>query len=136
MRLVGQASPSALQTWVAMLCVALSLVFAGASAASAVDQVEHQGEAASHHGHLAFSDIHFEADHHDVEDADAASDDAGSGPQHHHHGDGLVGQPAVSATLASPAPSAVLLLVQRDDLAASLGTQGLERPPKAFTTRA
>jgi hypothetical protein len=134
MPIVGRASLTSLKTVVAMLSIALSLVFAGATAATVVNQAEHQGEAAAHDGHLAFSDIHFDSHHH--EDEAASADDAGSGTQHHHHGDGLVGQPAVSATLASPAPSAVLLLVHRDDLAASLGTQGLERPPKAFTTRA
>src|SRR3546814_13681140 len=47
----------------AMLCIALALVFAGASRASAVDRMQHGSGGSRAPGHMLFSDISLEDAH-------------------------------------------------------------------------
>src|SRR3546814_1534187 len=47
----------------AMLCIALALVFAGASLASAVDRMQHGPGGSPAHEHMLFSDISLEDAH-------------------------------------------------------------------------
>ncbi|MFZ3005272.1 MAG: hypothetical protein WA047_03795, partial [Phenylobacterium sp.] len=84
---MSRSLPLSFKTLVAMCCIALSLVYASASAASVLDRVQHQSQPAQHHQHGAFSDLSFD-DHHQDGDAET-SHDPGSG--HHHHADGPQG---------------------------------------------
>jgi hypothetical protein len=120
-----------------MLCVALSFVFASASAASVVDGAQHSTKIAHEHGlHLSFDlidgDHHGahpdDGDHHDEEDGVAGDPQPGAG---HHHSDAPVG------TLASPLDTGSALaaggLERRiNGTANAKGVRpgGLERPPK------
>src|SRR3546814_14926464 len=57
----------------AMLCIALALVFAGASLASAVDRMQHGPGGSPAHEHMPFSDISLE----DAHDQDHPKPDQG-----------------------------------------------------------
>lgn len=118
-----------------MLCIALSFVFATASAASMVDGAQHSTKIAHEHGvHLSFDLV--DGDHHAPQpdaapsDADGATGDPQPGAGHH-HSDAPVG------TLASPLATGRALAVAGLDLrmngtASAKGVRpgGLERPPK------
>jgi hypothetical protein len=119
-----------------MLCVALSVVFAGTSAASVVDHVQHSTKVTHEHGlHLGFTladddhhaDQHDDADHHD-EDGAAADHQPGAG---HHHADGPVGAINAGAEIGA-APAVAELTLQTQGAARAKGVRpgGLERPPK------
>jgi hypothetical protein len=125
-----------LRTVLAMLCVALSVVFAGASAASVIDGVQHAAHLPHQHGlHLAFSvsDTDHHADHHD--DGDHHDDDGAPGDHQpgagHHHADAPVG--TLSADVETGAAVVLAELTLRTEgVASAKGVRpgGLERPPK------
>ncbi|MBR7620007.1 hypothetical protein JKL49_11470 [Phenylobacterium sp. 20VBR1] len=118
-----------MKTLVAMFCIALSLLYATASAASVLDQVQHQSQPAQHHQHGAFSDLSFD-DHHQDGDSEASHDpDSG----HHHHADGpqgIIGEDAGRSVGASSTERRAIL---SDQLIVSPGSPGPERPPKGLT---
>src|SRR3546814_14717751 len=76
-----------------MLCIALTLVFAGASMTSIVDRVQHEAGVTADHEHLPLSIIAFDASDHDGGHPEAMTpDDSGKAPGHqpddeHHHQD-------------------------------------------------
>lgn len=120
------------RTVLAIICIAATVMFAAASTASLVDQVQHGTGSPHEHGlHMAFSQVH--ADH---GSDTAASQDAGESDDqgsvgHHHHGDGLTG------ALSGSAPSAVVArsteairLAPNPEGLKSIRPGGLERPPK------
>lgn len=114
-----------------MLCVALAVVFAGASAASVLDGAQHAAKAPHEHGpHLTLSQPEPDhgADHHHDDDRSPA--DQHTGPGHHH---------ADAPTGALSLPTETPLVLARAEIALSpLATEGsggvrpggLERPPK------
>lgn len=120
----------------AMLCVALSFVFAGASAASVVDEVQHQARIAHEHGlHLSFDLV--DGDHHaepaaggdhPVPDDAAGDHQPGAG---HHHSDAPMGALAAAmdtgTAVASVGPR---LRINGAARAKGIRPGGLERPPK------
>ena len=114
------------KTTVAMFCIALSLLYATATAASVLDRVQHQSQPTQHHQHGGFSDLSFD-DHHQDGDSDA-SHDPGSG--HHHHADGPQGIIGENQGCGVSASSAERLAILSDQLIASPGSPGPERPPK------
>jgi hypothetical protein len=124
-----------LRTLLAMLCVALSFVFAGTSAASVVDDVQHSTTVTHEHGlHLGFTlaDDDHHADHHDDgdhHDEDGAADhQPGAG---HHHADGPVGAINAGAEIgAAPAVAELTLRTQGAANSKGVRPRGLERPPK------
>lgn len=137
---VGRDLKPRLRTLLAMLCVALSFVFAGASAASVVDGVQHAARGAHHHGlHLSFSmaddDRHDDGDHHH-DDGDH-QDQGGSGDHQtgagHHHADAPVTAPTVGietgAIIVRAEPVRVIANPSR---AKGVRPGGLDRPPKTF----
>src|SRR3546814_3284601 len=73
----------------AMLCIALALVFAGASLASAVDRMQHGPGGSPAHEHMLFSDISLEdahdQDHHQPDQGGEDPSDRLAGG--HHPGD-------------------------------------------------
>ncbi len=117
-----------------MLCIVLTLVFAGASLSGVVDDIQHAPGAFAEHDHLPFSAIALEqhhAEHYSPQpDRDVAGDHLPG--HHHHHGDN-------SAGLIVPGPAGTALLVLTDDphgLASDQQTSGWiargpDRPPKA-----
>lgn len=120
-----------------MLCVALSVVFASASAASVIDVAQHSTKVTHGHGlHLGFTlaeDDHH-AQHHDdgvpQDDDDAAEHQPGAG---HHHADGPVGAINTGAEIVT-APAVAELTLQTEGAASAKGVRpgGLERPPKRY----
>jgi len=126
-----------------MLCIALSVVFTGASAVSVIDKIQHQGPSAHHHEHMAFSDVALE-DHHqdggqgddrglaDVQEDEATTDNhPGAG---HHHGDGPSGVLVAYDLPGAGPPLRTRLMAGSDDRVQSSGSPGPERPPKSLTT--
>lgn len=138
------------KTAVVTLCVALSVVFAGASASSLIDKLQHQGPSAHAHAHIVFSvaleDHHADGDldHHGDHADDVASVQAPDvapdhlpGAGHHHHTDSPAGFVATGAPLAAlTAQSSERLAARSDHLIRSPGSPGPERPPKSLTTSA
>src|SRR3546814_18950475 len=91
----------------AMFCIALALVFAGASLASAVDRMQHGPGGSPAHEHMLFSDISLEdahdQDHHQPDQGGEDPSDRLAGG--HHHGDsgsGLHILASAAATVAEP----------------------------------
>lgn len=115
-----------------MLCVALSLVFAGAAAANALDGLQHAGEAAGRHGHLVFSDISYGDHHGDLVDAEGSQGEPDAGPaHHHHHGDGPLGfLPSPDAWRGETPRAAARLALPRESVASGTHPGGPERPPR------
>jgi hypothetical protein len=116
----------------AVLCIAMSLVFASAAAASVVDAVQHSGPDRPHQ-HVAFSDISFNV-HHGNHHADASGEqdrDQSGGAAHHHHGEGPSGYvAAVEASDHVPQRAVAATAPEPPGLAPSAPPGGLERPPK------
>lgn len=123
---MSQSLPLSFKTVVAMFCIALALLYATASAASVLDQAQHQSQPAQHHQHGAFSDLSFD-DHHQDGDAET-SHDPGSG--HHHHADGPQGILGEHLGRSVGAGVTERLAILSDHLIASPGSPGPERPPK------
>ena len=118
-----------------MLCVALSLVFAGAAAANVLDGIQHAGESTGRHGHLVFSDISYgdhHADHGGFADESGQNGDADAAPaHHHHHGDGPLGfLSSVDAASGTTPIASAQLAPPRDGPARGTSPAGLERPPR------
>ena len=128
----------------AMLCVVLALGYAGASAANAVNRIQHQ--LGGSHEHMLLSEVSVDtADHHDHDDHDdnAGSDDRDGGTQpehqpgtgHHHHGDVGSGLPAFGPGAAHGLdPGSDSHSLKPDRRARALASYGPERPPKRLTT--
>lgn len=123
----------------AMLCIALALVFAGASLASAVDRVQHGPGGSPAHEHMLFSDISLEdthdQDHHQPDQGGEDPSDRLAGG--HHHGDsgsGLIIPASADATVAALLDEAHGLAPDRPALGFRI--QGPERPPKPSTISA
>jgi hypothetical protein len=133
----------------AVLCIALTLVFAGASLSRMVDQIQHAPGASAVHEHLIFSDISLD-DAHDLEldhdqgqhEADNdGSDEPDSSDQiaggHHHHGDSGSGLIVLASTDAGEiAMVGDALNAVPDRPAIGFEIQGPERPPKPSTISA
>lgn len=122
----------------AALCVALSFVFAGATAASVVDKFQHSTRVAHDHpGQLALSVA--QADHHIDHHVDGDQPDDNGGPGDHqsglghHHSDapiGLLNAAAPWNKVEGAAPST--LSVEGTEAAKGVRPGGLERPPKGI----
>lgn len=119
--------------WTTMLCIALTLVFAGASLSGVLDDLQHAPGAPAEHEHLLFSPISLEphhAEHHAPQpDQDSPADHLAG---HHHHGDNGPG-------LVVPGSAGTAVLALTDDLREMMSdrqapgwmARGPERPPKA-----
>lgn len=127
----------------AMLCVALAMVFAGASSASVVDDLQHETGVAHEHGaqlSLVSVDDHAAVDAgqaHEHADDEAAGQEVGDvsdpapGAGHHHHADAPVGAPGGSVTVeAAHLASAVSGAEPRETNPKGVRPGGLERPPR------
>ena len=118
-----------------MLCIVLAVAFAGASAASVVDKVQHAAQVEHEHGFpIAFhagAHGHAEAhgDHHPGGEPDRSEPDMGAG--HHQHADAPLGALAAEAS-AAPAAPARSAQPARIEIAGPKGVRpgGLERPPR------
>jgi hypothetical protein len=86
---------------VALLCVALLLVFGQAAVASNIAAVQHLVAGHHAHQHMLFADVTPDFDHHDTDhdtghDADRDMDHHdGKGPPGHHHHNGDLGSASV-----------------------------------------
>lgn len=134
---VGQHRTS-LRAVIATLCAALAVVFAGASAASVLDRVQHEAQLQHEHGlHLSFA---ADPGHHDHEAETSGGDrehDGGNagdhqpGIGHHHHSD------APSGALSGLGDVQPLVIAVNDGFSAGEATPakgvapgGLKRPPR------
>lgn len=117
-----------------MLCIGIALLFAGASAASVVDGVQHAAKAPHEH-HFSLTSVsddhhdHGQDSHHQQGDDDAG--DHQTGPGHHHSG-----PPAVALTgLEAPTYLAPVAMQVASANSASkvegLQPGGLDRPPRS-----
>jgi hypothetical protein len=132
---VGRSRP-ALRDFLTMLCVGIALVFAGASAASVVDGVQHVAKTPHEHrlSLTATGDTHHQEqddDGHHPQD-DAAAGDLHTGPGHHHHSE----PPAAPlAALDAAIYLTTAAMHVRTDAAGSkvqgVRPGGLERPPRS-----
>jgi hypothetical protein len=125
-----------------MLCMALALTFAGASAASAVDGIQHSSPSSASHEHLPFTLVavdgvdqhgdHHEADHEDSdEDEGTAPTDQHRG--HHHHADSGSGLLVLAAHDAKRIGRAIDRQGEPPrSLKLGLAPRGPERPPKPY----
>ncbi len=116
-----------------MLCIALTLIFAGASLSDLMDDLQHVPGAAIEHEHFPFSAIALDphhAEHHAPQpDKDGLADHLAG---HHHHGDhgpGLVVQGSGGNMVFALGDDRHGIAPDRQT-PASMG-RGLERPPKA-----
>jgi hypothetical protein len=133
MRAVGR-DLKLLRAFPAMLCVALAMAFAGASAASVVDRVQHQTHVPHEHGlHLSLdvnghADAHHAPSHHHNGDRDAGDHHPSPGHHHSHAPTGALMLPP----LASAVVAAAGIVVPAPPEASRNGVRpgGLERPPK------
>src|SRR3546814_18670172 len=123
----------------AMLCIALALVFAGASLASAVDRMQHGPGGSPAHEHMLFSDISLEdahdQDHHQPDQGGEDPSDRLAGG--HHHGDrgsGLIILASAPATVAALLAADPGLVTERP--AHRFRNQRPGRPPKPSPTSA
>lgn len=133
---MGRILTAEFRTIIAALCVALSFVFAGASAASVVDKVQHSARIAHEHaGQLALSVV--EADHHidhhvegDQPDDNDAPGDHPSGVSHHHSDapTGILNDIAPSEATERSAQKT--LSIDAAEAAKGVRPGGLKRPPK------
>lgn len=125
-----------LRALVALLCVGLSLVFAGASAASVLDRYQHDSHVSHDHGvHLTLT---ADTDHHDhhadhdqeIPDGKADAGDHQPGATHHHHSDAPTG--VIATVEAAPVTLAVVTDLSPPEAINRGGIRpgGLERPPR------
>lgn len=139
------ATRPCLRSLIAMLCVALSLAFAGTSAARVVNQFQHDLRIEHTHAHHYALTMVAGSDHGDSLDAGREDDtarpdgDAESGdtPDGHHHADGPAGFHAASLDFAAE------LIFNSQDLGGQSNSspdgwppRGPERPPRHLTTSA
>lgn len=119
--------------WVAMLCIALLLVFSFASLSSAVDEVQHAPGVSVGHEHVFLSDLSLAQGHEHTPHA-PTPDDAGPTDHlsgHHHHGDSgssliLLG----SYSAGEFAWAAAMHGMEPERRAPGQRVAGPERPPK------
>ncbi|MFC3098392.1 hypothetical protein [Alteraurantiacibacter palmitatis] len=123
-----------------MLCIALTLIFAGTSLSGVIDTIQHAPGASTEHQHVLFSDLTVERDHADDHhapqpgDNDPADHLPGS---HHHHGDSGSGM-----LIATPAGATLFAVTGNphglapDNQTLGLRIPGPERPPKTLTMNA
>lgn len=125
-----------------MLCIALSLVFAGMSMSSAMDRIQHAPGTPIEHEHMLFGDLSVELDHaddhrepqSDNSDDDRAGQLAGG---HHHHADGgsgMIVPDQAQATMFAMTAGARAFETRRQAL--GVRARGPERPPKAPIAKA
>ncbi|MEE2741936.1 hypothetical protein [Sphingobium abikonense] len=126
-----------------MLCIALTLVFAGVGMTSIVDRFQHQNDVSADHEHLPLSIIASDmSDHGDGHSDTTNPDDAGSVPNHqsgaghHHHGDAGSSLPALGSQGDSGLFQASLSQpLTADDRLPDILIYGPERPPKNIANR-
>lgn len=122
-----------------MLCVALALVYACASASQVIDRIQHSSAHVTQHDHVVFSDAVAVVAHGDHHDDDVGGGDVGTGDQpsdhlaggHHHHGD-------TGPSLAVDTTEAFGLMALSESLRSSIqdrqiagvAVPGPERPPR------
>ena len=120
-----------------MLCVALTLVFAGMNLTSTIDRFQHAGDTVAQHEHLPLSLVVLDTSDHGDDFGTAATSDSESpsSPQpdtgHHHHGDvgsWLPARPHQDQAGILPMSSSQPKMT--DDRLASAQIHGPERPPK------
>ena len=131
-----------LSTCIVTLCVALTVAFVQASAASVVNAVQHHSDTVAEHGHIVFSAVVVDHDHHQGKDGlhpGVASDDGvdqDARVAHHHHSDsptaGLVSVPCVTTALAAGGER---LLLGPNAMVRKVGSPGPERPPSPVASR-
>jgi hypothetical protein len=135
------AGRSSLKRLCTQLCIGLALIFSGASAANAVDHIQHMPGASADHVHLSFSlataDPAVEHDDHAGPDHGASQAPETGGapypeqPSGHHHADSGSGLPAFAAAHAAPPqPVPARLAQQPEKFVLGLNVRGPERPPK------
>ena len=111
----------------AVLCIALTLVFSGAAAASIINAVQHMNGDPGVHEHVLFSNISLDDDDHH---SDIHSGDTGG--HHHHHGDISTGMTAFAASgVAIPVTTGDRHRLARDHVQVSVRLSLPERPPRA-----
>jgi ABC-type nickel/cobalt efflux system permease component RcnA len=131
---VGRTRPT-LRDLFAMLCIAIALVFAGASAASIVDGVQHAAKAP--HSHqvslttLADDHHHAPADHSHQQDADDETRDLQTGPGHHHSEPPAVALTDFDAPSHATMTSTEVVPALNASTVDGLSPGGLERPPRS-----
>lgn len=131
---------SALRDLFAMFCIAVALLFAGASAASVIDGAQHAAKAPhEHHFSLtAMADDHHDSaddhgDHHADHEPDDQSGDLQTGPGHHHHSEPPAGPPTLIATRLPVALGDALVRAERAAAAVEgVIPGGLRRPPRSL----
>ena len=119
--------PAILRRACATLCVALTLVFVGAAAASTINAVQHMNGDPGVHDHVLFSNISLDDDdnHSDLHSGD-------SGSHHHHHGDISTGMAAMPANgVSMPMATGDRYHLARDHVRVSIRLSLPERPPRA-----
>lgn len=125
-----------------MLCMALALVYAGASSSQMINTIQHASIQSAEHEHSVFSDAvtaqaghHVDDDHHDDGDEEQGPDQLAGG--HHHHGDT---GPSLLADRADELANVVLFeslhASTRDRQVTGIAVPGPERPPRLVTLAA
>lgn len=129
-----------LRACLATLCAALAVVFAGASASSVVDRIQHEAHVPhGHHFSLSFEtdDDHHadEVGHHHHDDGDAGDHHGDAGDHQaaagHHHADAPTGALSfTSAAVLTPVVVAVSVPLTGPPNLRGVRPGGLDRPPK------
>ena len=127
--------------WIAALCGALTVVFAGASAASALNRLQHGAQLQHEHGlhqQIRGDDGHHDhaaAAHDHEDDGGEREGDHPTGLGHHHHADAPSGALSDSVE-AYPLLVAADARLSAGTTAAAEGIRpgGLERPPRTRDT--
>lgn len=125
-----------------MLCMALALVYAGASTSQVIDTIQHAPVQVTEHEHSVFSNAltaqagdHADDNHADETDDEQAPDHLAGG--HHHHGDT---GPSLIAGAADELANVVLFeslhASIRDRQVIGIAVPGPERPPRQMTLAA
>lgn len=116
-----------------MLCMAVVLVYAGASTSQVINQIQHSPAQVTAHDHDIFSDagaIAMQTDHHDDDAGEDQSSEHLAGG-HHHHGDT---GPSLMVSVSDPIESLALAESLRAPLkvrqVAGVDEPGPERPPR------
>lgn len=124
---------SRLRAVLAMLCVAVAVVFAGASAASVVDRVQHDAHVVHDHTvHVGLTGVDY--DHHDDSDHpdDSAAPDQPPGLGHH-HADAPAGALDDGAQFSVAATGTLVTLRSPASISLpGIRPGGFERPPRSF----
>lgn len=109
----------------ALLCVALTLVFTGAGAATVITDVQHMTGVSGNHEHVLFSNISLDdRDHH----SDQHSGHAGG---HHHHGDIATGMLLLATGISTPIVTGHRNPLMRDHQRTGIRLPQPDRPPRA-----